>query len=84
MQEQLQNQGFANTIIVPNFKDISVIKEEEIRYSFEQPLSFCLFSRIMKEKGVTDAIYACDRLNKEVGKNQMKNCIEFLEKLKKN
>ena len=23
----------------------------------------------MKEKGVTDAIYACDRLNKEVGKN---------------
>lgn len=69
MQNQLREQGFDNTIIVPNFKDVCPIKEEEINYNFEYPLSFCIFSRVMKEKGVTDAIYACDRLNKEVGKN---------------
>lgn len=69
LQNQLKEQGFSNTVIVPNFKDISPINEEEINLDFEYPLSFCIFSRVMKEKGVTDAVYACDRLNKEVGKN---------------
>lgn len=69
MQDRLSEQGFDNTVIVPNFKDISTLKEEEIKYNFEYPLPFCIFSRVMKEKGVSDAIYACDRLNKEAGKN---------------
>lgn len=69
MQNQLKEQGFNNTVIVPNFKDITPIKEEEINFNFEYPLSFCVFSRVMKEKGVTDVIYACDRLNKEIGRN---------------
>lgn len=69
MQNQLREQGFDNTVIVPNFKDIRPINEEEINFNFEYPLSLCIFSRVMKEKGVTDAIYACERLNKEVGKN---------------
>lgn len=68
MQNQLIEQGFANTVIVPNFKDICSIDEEEINLNFEYPLSFCIFSRVMKEKGVTDAICAFDRLNKEAGK----------------
>lgn len=69
MQNQLREQGFDNTVIVPNFKDVYPIKETEINFNFEYPLSFCIFSRVMKEKGVTDAIYACERLNKEVGEN---------------
>lgn len=69
MQNQLSEQGFDNVVIVPNFKDITPINEEEINFNFKYPLSFCIFSRVVKEKGVTDAIYACDRLNKEVGQN---------------
>lgn len=68
MQAQLQEQGFENTVIVPNFKDIEPIQENELCYDFESPLPFCIFSRVMKQKGVTDAIFACDRLNKEAGK----------------
>ena len=68
MHNQLIELGFENTVIVPNFKDITPLKEEEIKYNFEQPLPFCIFSRIMKEKGVSDAIQACDRVNKEAGK----------------
>lgn len=68
MKKQLQELGFTNVVIVPNFKDINPIKEDEINYNFDSPLPFCIFSRIMKEKGVSDAIYTCDRLNKEFGK----------------
>ena len=69
MQNRLKEQGFHNTVIVPNFKDISTRKEEEIQYNFEYPLPFCIFSRVMKEKGVSDAVYACDRINREAGRN---------------
>lgn len=69
MKTQLEDLGFTNVVIVPNFKDISPIKEEEINYKFNSPLPFCIFSRIMKQKGVSDAIYACDRLNNELGKH---------------
>ena len=68
MKRQLEEQGFTNVVIVPNFKDIVPIKEEELKFDYEYPLSFCIFSRVMKEKGVSDAILACDRLNKELGK----------------
>jgi len=72
MQNKLKEQGFENTVIVPNFKNITPIKEDEIKYNFEYPLSFCIFSRVMKEKGITDAICACDRINKDVGKTVCK------------
>lgn len=69
MQNQLREQGFDNTVLIPNFKEIQPINEEEINFNFEYPLSLCIFSRVMKEKGVTDAIHACNRLNEEAGKN---------------
>ena len=68
MQQQLKELGFTNTVIVANFKEIVPIDKKDINYNFEFPYKFCIFSRVMKEKGVSDAIYACDRLNKEAGK----------------
>jgi len=68
MQLQLQELGFDNIVIVPNFKEIEPIKEEELKYSNGYPLAFCMFSRVMKEKGVNDATLACDRINKASGK----------------
>ncbi|MBQ3041421.1 MAG: glycosyltransferase [Clostridia bacterium] len=69
MQKKLEAQGFNNVVTVPNFKDITPINEKEIKYDFEEPLPLCIFSRILKQKGIGDAICACDRLNKEAGKN---------------
>lgn len=68
MHNQLIELGFENTVIVPNFKDITPLKEEKIKYNFEHPLPFCIFSRITQKKGISDAIQACDRVNKEAGK----------------
>lgn len=67
MQKQLKELGIDNAVIVPNFKDIIPIKREDIEYNFKHPLPFCIFSRITKKKGINDAIYACDKLNKQQG-----------------
>lgn len=69
MQNKLEEKGFENVVTVPNFKDIAPIEEDKIKCSFEEPLPFCIFSRILKQKGVGEAICACDRLNNELGKS---------------
>lgn len=67
MKTQLEEQGFDNVVIVPNFKDIIPLSEEEIQHEHSKPYKFCIFSRVMKEKGVNEAILCCDRLNQESG-----------------
>ena len=67
MKKQLEEQGFDNIVIVPNFKDIVPISEEEIQHEHAEPFKFCMFSRITKEKGITDGVLACARLNSEEG-----------------
>lgn len=69
MQKQLLEIGFNNISIVPNFKHIAPIAEEKIKFNYDYPLTFCIFSRVMKEKGVSDAIFVCNRLNKTLGRN---------------
>ena len=69
MQNKLEEQGFDNVITVPNFKDITPLREDEIKYYHKEPLEFCIFSRILKQKGIGEAIRACDRLNKEAGRS---------------
>ena len=65
--EFLQKNGVNNVVTVPNFKNITPI-DEVTAYSCEkQSYSFCTFSRVMKEKGITDAIKAIVRVNKEFG-----------------
>lgn len=68
MKRQLTEQGFCNVEIITNFKNITPIDEDRIKCEFAFPLPFAVFSRIMKQKGVSDAIFACDRVNKTIGK----------------
>ncbi len=68
MHTKLNEQGFDNVVVVPNFKDISPIKEEDVKYDFEYPLPLCTFSRVVKQKGISDAILACKRINEDAGK----------------
>ena len=65
--EFLQENGVNNAVTVPNFKNITPINEVT-EYSCEkQSCSFCTFSRVMKEKGITDAIEAVARVNRDAG-----------------
>lgn len=66
MQEKLTLLGINNCEVMPNFKRLNIVdlQYEEIK----KPYKFCVFSRVMKEKGVEDAIEAIERINCKSGK----------------
>ncbi len=68
MKQALESQGFGNVFIMPNFKDLTPITESELVYQKEAPFRLCTFSRVMKEKGIEDAVEAVKKINSENGK----------------
>ena len=70
--EQLQALGVTNARFLPNFKELPKLRTEELRTSAGEPLRFCIFSRICREKGVTDAIRALQTLNEKRGRSAAK------------
>lgn len=65
MEEKLALLGISNCEVMPNFKRLNIVnlKYEESK----KPYKFCIFSRVMKEKGVEDAIKAVERINSKRG-----------------
>lgn len=53
---------------MPNFKRLSLVNLDVEKVHFTEPYRFCIFSRVMKEKGVEDAIEAIETINTEAGK----------------
>ena len=67
MKDKLENQAIKNCEVMPNFKRLSIAdREEEIEFS--EPYRFCIFSRVMKEKGIEDAIDAIQSINEDAGR----------------
>ena len=67
MKKALQKQGFSNVYLMPNCKELYILKEEELSYSFEKPYRLCTFSRVMKEKGIEDIVQAVEKVNSKTG-----------------
>lgn len=67
MKNSLESMGFRNIYVLPNCKELNILKEGELIYSFTEPLSLCTFSRVMKEKGIEDIIRAVEEVNKRYG-----------------
>ncbi len=65
LKNNLQECGVTNCDVIPNFKRLSILAENKIPKEFEEPFRFCTFSRVMKEKGIEDAIESIEKLNKE-------------------
>ena len=67
LKNRLTKLGIENCEIIPNFKRLSTISEEELigKKISKSSYKFCTFSRVMKEKGIEDAINAVLELNKE-------------------
>lgn len=68
MKSELEKQGFQNIIVMPNFKNLSILDENELVYSEKEPFALCTFSRVMKEKGIEDAIEAVISVNSHLGR----------------
>ena len=68
MKKLLERQKFRNIYIMPNCKELHILKEDELVYSYTIPYKLCTFSRVMKEKGIEDIIRAVIEINQENNK----------------
>lgn len=68
MKHDLEKRGLRNLCILPNFKDIPILTEDELVYPTGEPYRLCTFSRVMKEKGIEDAVEAVKAVNEKYGR----------------
>ena len=67
MKNKLESHGFKNLCLLPNFKNIEVLKADDLVNTYEQPFRFCTFSRVIKEKGIDVAVNAIKETNNRMG-----------------
>ena len=65
MIEALNSLGLNNVYYLPNFKPLNIVSVNELVYLWDKPLKLCTFSRVMKEKGIEDAIDVVKTINAE-------------------
>lgn len=66
MLEKLNRIGMNNVYIMPNCKRmdiVSILQQDEKKSKYR----FCTFSRVMKEKGIENAIYGIKTINEKFG-----------------
>ena len=68
MKNALEKQGFTNIFVMPNCKDLKILTPEELVYPNGETYKLCTFSRVMKEKGIEDAVKAVKEVNEEAGR----------------
>lgn len=68
MRKALNKQGFDNVFVMPNFKELPILKPEDLEPKIEEPFNLCTFSRVMKEKGIEDAVEVVKRVNETIGR----------------
>lgn len=68
MKKALEKRKFKNVFVMSNFKDLSILKPEELSNAVEEPYKLCTFSRVMKEKGIEEAINAVKSINRKYGR----------------
>ena len=68
MLDALAHEGYKNVKLMPNFKPIRILDAEDRTPIDTPPLPLCTFSRVMKEKGIEDAIHAVRKCNETLGR----------------
>ena len=68
MKTALDSQGFTNVSVVPNCKELKILKPEDLVYSVAEPLKLCTFSRVCKNKGIEEAVNAVREVNEVLGR----------------
>ena len=69
MKSALERQGLSNVYVMPNCKDLKILAEEELVLCTQEPYRLCTFSRVMREKGIEDAVNAVKTVNNALGRN---------------
>lgn len=93
MKNSLELLKFNNVSVIPNCKSISSLNESELIYVKGEPHKLCTFSRVMKEKGIEDAVNVVKEVNEKYGRivytldiyGSVDSCqTEWFEKIKNN
>lgn len=63
MKKNMEELGFSNVIVIPNCKKLDILNEKELSCSVSKPYKLCTFSRVIKEKGIEDAIKCIYEIN---------------------
>lgn len=66
MKEKMEDMIFHNVTVMPNCKRLKIVSKPELK-DFKSPYPLCTFSRVIKEKGIEDAIEAIKACNKKLG-----------------
>lgn len=66
LKYKISKLGINNCEVMPNFKRLSVVNIS--KHIQNEPYTFCIFSRIMKEKGIEIAIDAIESINNDAGR----------------
>lgn len=92
LKNALNNDGYENVSILPNCKKLTPISFPELKHDWTAPYKLCMFARVMKEKGVEDAVNVVKEINKEAGRDLFyldiygqvdKNQVEWFDNLQK-
>lgn len=68
MKNALEAKGFENVLVMPNCKELKILSPEELSKDYSEPYKLCTFSRVMKEKGIEDAVNAVKAVNEKAGR----------------
>lgn len=68
MKNALEVMGLTNVYIMNNFKKLTTVDIDNISIKTIEPFRLCLFSRIVKEKGIEDAIRSVIEANNFYGR----------------
>ncbi len=68
MKNALESVGFRNVAVIANFKQLDIVKEQDMPSDYAHPYKLCTFSRVMKEKGIEEAVIAVKSVNDSYGR----------------
>lgn len=68
MAARLHELGVGNASFVPNFKNLPILRAEELPREYAEPYRFVTFSRVTAEKGIGDAIRSIQTINEQAGR----------------
>lgn len=70
VKRALEEQGFDNVSVMPNCKELTPLTPEELVYPEGAPYRLCTFSRVVEEKGISDAVQAVIAANQHFGETR--------------
>lgn len=68
MRGALEAMGFSNAVVMPNCKTLPILSAEDAEIPAREPYRLATFSRVMREKGIEDAVNAVRSVNAHSGR----------------